>query len=319
MIGYISLFEAISAYNTVVWICSTVEWIEYFGLEWIMHFSTFTLMPNDYNCKALCALNQRLGVFFFSMMSLGMNLCLCIDLILTLKQPFYPASRWEKWYLIGSFLFSIIVVGITWEDMMNTCADAGKAYNSALSNTIQAIVLSVYIMFALFSIIYSGWMLSRPGISSDIKNMFLRKHVSYTLGFIVIWSITLSGAYSSLYNSLDTPSLGLNERYVIMPNGWVTKAWIYLDSYGKEAMDIDAIEWISFMASLSTGFLLAYIRTREPYFKYRINKTVKSLFGEIHEKDKNEKDFNNTYSAFLNSSLNIELVHIILKCITMNN
>lgn len=84
-------------------------------------------------------------------------------------------------------------------------------------------------------------------------------------------------------------------------------------------MEINAIEWISFIASLSTGFLLAYIRTWEPYFKYRINKTYKSLFGEIHEKDKNEKDFNNTYSAFLNSSLNIELVHIILKCITMNN
>lgn len=144
------------------------------------------------------------------MMSLGMNLCLCIDLILTLKSPFYPASRREKWYLIGSFLFSVFVVGLTWQDMMTTCADAGKAYNSAISNTIQAIVLSVYIMFALFSIIYSGWMLSRPGISSDIKNMFLRKHVSYTLGFIVIWSITLSGAYSSLYNSLDTGPLGLN-------------------------------------------------------------------------------------------------------------
>ena len=57
MIGYISLFEAISAYNTIVWICSTVEWIEYFGLEHILHYSTFTIMPNDYNCKALCALN----------------------------------------------------------------------------------------------------------------------------------------------------------------------------------------------------------------------------------------------------------------------
>ena len=52
----------------------------------------------------------------------------------------------------------------------------------------------------------------------------------------------------------------------MMPNGRVTKATIYLDSLGKEAMKIDTIEWISFMASLSTGFLLAIVRTREPYF-----------------------------------------------------
>lgn len=51
-----------------------------------------------------------------------------------------------------------------------------------------------------------------------------------------------------------------------MPNGRVTKATIYLDSLGKEAMKIDTIEWISFMASLSTGFLLAIVRTWEPYF-----------------------------------------------------
>jgi len=104
-------------------------------------------------------------------------------------------------------------------------------------------------------------MLSRPGISNDIKNMFLRKHVLYTLGFIVIWSVTLTGAYSSLYNSLDTPALGLNQRYVILPNGRVTKAQVTINSLGKETLELNAIDWISFMASLSTGFLLAVIRT----------------------------------------------------------
>lgn len=73
-----------------------------------------------------------------------------------------------------------------------------------------------------------------------------------------------------------------------MPNGRVTKATIYLDSLGKEAMKIDTIEWISFMASLSTGFLLAIVRTREPYFQYWISKAYKSLFGEVHEKDKSQ-------------------------------
>jgi len=85
MIGYISFFEAISAYNMLVWISSTVEWIEYFGLEKLWSYSTFTLVSDRASCKVLCIVNQKIGVFFFSMMSLGMNLCLCLDLIETLK------------------------------------------------------------------------------------------------------------------------------------------------------------------------------------------------------------------------------------------
>lgn len=173
MIGYISFFEAISAYNMIVWISSTVEWIEYFGLEYIWKFTTFTIFNEGAGCRVLCITNQKIGVFFFSMMSLGMNLCLCLDLIQTLKQPFYPASRRQKWYLIGSFIFSTVMTLLTWYDGLDTCVDASNSFSNDLSNTLQAIVLSVYIMVALFSIIYSGRMLSRPGISNQIKNMFL--------------------------------------------------------------------------------------------------------------------------------------------------
>ena len=144
------------------------------------------------------------------MMSLGMNLCLGVDLILTLRAPFYPAKRRLKFYLFGSFLFAVVVILSTWSGTESTCLDAGKAFASSTGNTILAIVLSVYIMFALFSIIYSGRMLSRPGMSGDIKNMFMRKHVLYTICFIVIWSITLTGAYQSLYSSLDNKPKGPN-------------------------------------------------------------------------------------------------------------
>ena len=58
-------------------------------------------------------------------------------------------------------------------------------------------------MCALFSIIYTGRMLSRPGISAQIKDMFFHKHVMYTIAFIIIWSFTLTGAYKALYDSLD--------------------------------------------------------------------------------------------------------------------
>ena len=92
--------------------------------------------------------------------------------------------------------------------------------------------------------------------------MFLWKHVLYTLAFIVIWSITLTGAYSSLYDSLDTPALGANQKYITLPTGWVTKVEIVWDGDGnEEAIKLSIIDWVSFIASMSTGVILAFIWT----------------------------------------------------------
>ena len=324
MIGYISLFEAISSFHTIVWVCGTVEVIEYLGLEKLFKGTFFFLNQETPGntwyapCMNLCVVNQRLGVYFFQMMSLGMNLCLCIDLILTLRAPFYPAKRRLKFYLLGSFLFSCSVLLATWQEIERTCSDASNAFGSSTGNTILAIVLSIYIMFALFSIIYAGRMLSRPGISGDIKNMFMRKHVLYTICFIVIWSVTLTGAYQSLYNSLNDDEEDRSGMVsFLMPNGrrvWASKV-------GDKDLNIhlSLVDKISFTASLSTGFVLAVIRFMEPYFQFLIKKTFKSLYGiniDYEEEAKKNSNLSDTYSAFLNSSLNIELVHIILKSIT---
>jgi hypothetical protein len=39
MIGYISLFEAISCFHSVVWAISTMEYIDYFGLEYAFTYT----------------------------------------------------------------------------------------------------------------------------------------------------------------------------------------------------------------------------------------------------------------------------------------
>ena len=56
MIGYISVFEAISAFHTIIWICSTIEVIEYFGLEWLWNY-TFVYESSSNpgpHCMTLC-------------------------------------------------------------------------------------------------------------------------------------------------------------------------------------------------------------------------------------------------------------------------
>ena len=70
---------------------------------------------------------------------------------------------------------------------------------------------------------------------------------------------------------------------------------------------------------MMTGFIMAIIRTREPYFKFLIKKKFLEWFG-IVVSEKEIKDssvyINDTLTTFLTSSLNVELVHVILVSIS---
>jgi len=55
----------------------------------------------------LCEINPATTTFFQSM-SLAFNVCLCHDLLRTLKDPFAPGSRRLKFYLILSSLFASV-------------------------------------------------------------------------------------------------------------------------------------------------------------------------------------------------------------------
>lgn len=68
-----------------------------------------------------------------------------------------------------------------------------------------------------------------------------------------------------------------------------------------------------------TGTILSFIRIQEPYFKFLIKKQFKEFFGILmDEKDIHESSqyINDSLATFLTSSLNVELVHVILESIT---
>ena len=62
---------------------------------------------------------------------------------------------------------------------------------------------------------------------------------------------------------------------------------------------------------LAAGILLAFVRTFEPFFMFIIKKFIYNCFGALYE----DTEVLNTQplSTFLASSLNVELVHVILK------
>lgn len=173
-------------------------------------------------------------------------------------------------------------------------------------------------------------MLSSPGISSDIRSLFMKKHLLYAISFIVIWSLILLNAFDQLYKRnkmfpqvVTDDDVDSDDSYTLQlvrfPTGFYENVWVKTDQQGKQYMDLTFFQLVSFIASISTGFVMGVIRCLEPYFHFLLTKFIKSLFGiplSQKEIEKKNRQITDTIAAFLNSTLNIELVHIILKAIT---
>ena len=113
LIAYICIVEALMAYNALLQVLNPV-WVScYFGIDQILAWTTFLYGPSAKQLQnyvnALCWSNS-LFFLFFQTFSLLLNLCLCIDLIMTMFSPFKPASTRVKWYLLFSFVFPLIFV-----------------------------------------------------------------------------------------------------------------------------------------------------------------------------------------------------------------
>lgn len=65
---------------------------------------------------------------------------------------------------------------------------------------ILAMLLSFYIIVALYSCVYALRRLTRPGVSKQVRTSFLKKHFAYVACFIVIWTTYLASAYYHLFN-----------------------------------------------------------------------------------------------------------------------
>ncbi len=175
-------------------------------------------------------------------------MCLCLDLVFTLSNPFYPASRRMKPYLLFSVVSTGVLMGIMEFNRARSCsasADIRSLYNSSsdLTNIVFALLLSIYIIIALYSCVYAMRRLSRPGVSSNVRWTFLRKHFLYVIVFIVVWTTFLAASYYHLFN----PSKRLEKTSPV-------------------------IDTVSTIASFSTGIFLTLIRLQEPYFKFLIKK-----------------------------------------------
>jgi len=66
---------------------------------------------------------------------------------------------------------------------------------------------------------------------------------------------------------------------------------------------------------MTTGILLSYFRVKEPVFWAILKKSIARFFC-IQTESESNLPINNTLLSFLMSSMNIELVHIILYTVS---
>jgi len=139
----------------------------------------------------------------FQLLSLMLNICLCVDLILTIKSPFNPASSRSKFYYLASAALPIMLVLIIYgadSAKTNDCKSCTDLYTlktttttvtgtvvHGAGNMILAITLTCYLIVASYSCVFAIRRLNRPGVSKDIRIMFVKKHFLYVLVFIVVW------------------------------------------------------------------------------------------------------------------------------------
>jgi len=69
-----------------------------------------------------------------------------------------------------------------------------------LFNLILAVMVVIYMLLGFYSIIYSYRRLNRPGVSIEMRKLFIKKHALYVVCLIFLWLIQLLYNYFEFFN-----------------------------------------------------------------------------------------------------------------------
>lgn len=171
---------------------------------------------------------------------------MCLDIVLTLRNPFYPHARRMKAYLILSVISALFATKF--------CAGNFALHDNdhipvRVEASIGSFYLSTYILFAVFSAAYSYRLTTRPGMSADLRKEFILRHIKYVLVYTITWMPYLGLSYYLMYLS---QLYGANFTIEDIPEN--------SKSYKNISFWITAFN----TSAVMTGILLSWFRLREP-------------------------------------------------------
>lgn len=107
LIFYMCICEGIIAWHAMIAHLCPERVVCYFKLQELFEHTTFW-KNDDQSILALLGRTNYNILSFFEFLSLSLNLCLCLDIVFTMRNPFYPHERRMKFYLPCSLLLATL-------------------------------------------------------------------------------------------------------------------------------------------------------------------------------------------------------------------
>lgn len=257
LIFYMCICEGIIAWQSIIAHLGTAQWICYFRNDILWRDTTFWSQTESEAIATLQSANFNV-LCSFEYLSLSLNFFLCLDIVLTMRNPFYPHDRRMKNYLIGSVLIAATCFLLSLrrvEDGPHQVLGIDTHYRALFSVGF----LSLYILFAIVSVAYAWRVNTRPGMSTEVRKRFIVRHTLYVVCYIATWLPFFGFAYFVLYCSV---LMGPDVSYVQIGANPATSDDLHL--------------WMSLYnySCMCTGILMTFVRISEPIFWVHIKETI---------------------------------------------
>ena len=144
------------------------EVVCYFGLDSLYQKTTFWETTDGQTLTLLRNANFDI-LQLFEFISLALNFYLCLDIVLTMRNPFYPHDRRMKLYYPGVIIIAIIAYSLSLQRIQNFDDENPPLLSMHQRALFSVFFLTLYIVFATTSVAYAWRVNTRPGMSSNVR------------------------------------------------------------------------------------------------------------------------------------------------------
>ena len=187
--SWISLFEIGISHHTIILILGPNFIYARIGCQTLLQTLSLDSMTEDQSWHITCIINQALFTICISAM-LCYNIVVCLDLIITVRNPLISGKVRMKYYHIGTILIVFIEVSCNiWNSAALDCSNDFHDYLSQILNFGNAIyLLAAYMIAGVVSMLFTCMKYNRNYLPqhSTAKYYFFR-HFMYVLVFWIVW------------------------------------------------------------------------------------------------------------------------------------
>jgi len=205
LIFLMCICEAISVWSTLMDALGVEKIICYFGVDASLLVTAGYFVESQGQAISLISSTNYFVQNYFQLLSLSLNFCLCLDIVLTMGSPFSPHDRRMKTYLLSSLFSAGLLTGLTLNSKMvsqlTLPVSLQQINRLEVKAAIGVIFLSVYIIYAIFSVAYAYRLNTRPGFSAGIRGAFICNHLLYVLAYVLTWVPYMGMCFYIMYTS----------------------------------------------------------------------------------------------------------------------